>query len=119
MKVGEYINVGLARDWLKNYISAPNFYHATPIKGHFFGSEKLIEISNLSGVVGTRFYHGLRPDKDEQGNTIFEPVLMAVGVNKEGNDILTDPVTGKSAVLDMSSPCPTDCPQPGKGLEDY
>lgn len=119
VKVGEYVKVGDGRDWLKNYVSAPNFYHATPVKGHFFGSDILQEIMALTGVVGIRFYHGLRPDKDAGGNTIFEPVLLAVGVDKNGNDVLVDPSNGKSAVADMTLPCPKHCPQKGKGLEDY
>lgn len=61
---------------------------------HFFGKEKLLDLINLEGSMGIRFYYGIDNAGQQQ--------LVAVAADANENDIT-------SLVLDMSKPCPTWC----------
>jgi hypothetical protein len=72
-----------------NYRQDPG---SDPKLGGFFGGKAIQSILDQEGCVGIRYYYG----KDNNG----APVLIIVGVDKEGNDLYRDLLAEKSV------PCP-------------
>lgn len=69
---------------------------AEEIKANAFSKDLLLEILNQPGCDGIRIYHALRP---EPGSTTLVRELVLVGMDKQGNDLLTlseDPGDGKN-----------------------
>ncbi len=114
--VGDYIPVASGAQWLRNYVLAPNYYHAKKIKGFFFGADIITELLQVPNAVGVRMYHGLEPSADPTER--FKAQLMLVPVDKDGNDLVQS-ATMVSQVADQGHHCPPYCAQPGQGLEDY
>ena len=67
------------------------------IKGGYFKKETIQAILDQPGCVGLRYYYGQKEDGT--------PVLILVGVDKNGND-LTD-----GLLAEFSTPCPPFCPE--------
>lgn len=65
------------------------------IKGGFFGGNAVKQLLDQEKAVGLRYYYGIN-DEDQ-------PVLILVGVDNEGRDLVS------GYVAELSGLCPPDC----------
>ena len=90
---GGPMDLAVAQSWEQNWQKA----HPDLPKGLFFGREILETMLAQKGTVGLRFY----PGYDEEGKLH----LMMYSTDKDGNDILTEPIQASQ----YSTPCPPLC----------
>ena len=84
----------------KNYCIAKSL--SDRVKAINIPLNSLIPILEMQGVSGVRAYIGLAEDTTMAGMHLF-----IVGVDSDGADIVE--VNGKSAIYDLSLPCPNTC----------
>lgn len=89
---GGPIDFDQAKKWTANYRESGS----GKTKAHLFGSETIKKLLDQEGCEAMRIYYAL-DDKGEQQ-------LILVGTDVKGNDMT------KGLILDMSVPCPPDCP---------
>ncbi|SRR5690606_34453915 len=88
----EVINLDTAID----YTHAYQAQHPDEIKAYFVGIEKINLILEHEDCIGIRIYNGY---DSEAGRTN----LVLVGVNANGEDMITAPI------IEKLSPCPPSC----------
>ena len=96
---GGPMDLAVAQSWEQNWQKA----HPNQPKGLFYGKETINAMLNQQGAVGIRFY----PGYDEEGKLH----LMMYSTDKNGNDILTEPIQ----VSQIATPCPPFCGGGGGG----
>ncbi|GAB3917035.1 hypothetical protein [Larkinella terrae] len=94
------------------------------VRSEFFGSNNLQKILDQPGCVGIRVYHAKRREK-VNGTEHLVPRVVLVGVDKNGDEILTltEPVeagmkdmpAGRDGQLADGPLCPPECNKVGKG----
>ena len=90
---GGPMDLAVAQSWEQNWQKT----HPDLPRGLFFGREILETMLAQKGTVGLRFY----PGYDEEGKLH----LMMYSTDKDGNDILTEPIQASQ----YSTPCPPLC----------
>jgi len=106
---GSYITQANAKTLGDNYVNSRRYEDSGECKAHYFGKDKLNAVLSQSGCVGLRIYYGTKIESP----TVEKPELIIVGVDSDGNDLLDEDL-----IVDVSLPCPTLCPESGKGLMD-
>lgn len=73
-----------------------------------FNKDALQRVLDLEGCIGIRFYNGF-----DTNNKI---VLVATGIDSEGNDLNLEPDSTSTdyLILQHAQPCPTICPAASK-----
>jgi hypothetical protein len=96
---GQFVTRAEGRAAIAAYIASSAYAANGNIKAHAFGINKLRDIINQTNCTGIRLWYG----KDTDGRA----QLYIVAIDGNGDDILP---AGNELVLDMSSPCPSNCP---------
>lgn len=107
---GAPISLDTAKRWIKKYQDKAKSQDPdkTPIKAHFFGSERINKLLNEKDAKGIRIYYGIN-DKEE--NT-----LLLVSAKADMDNILPSAAEeggGGPIILDDSYACPPYCPKNG------
>ena len=96
-ETGRYISLMLAQQavgaWIKSEKEKSQKIDVANPKAHAFGREKILEVLDQIDCVGLKIYHGLEDGKK---------TLVLVGVNDEGDDIVS------GLKIDKSIACASD-----------
>lgn len=101
---GAIIPQPAARTLMDNYENSPAFPANNLVKGILFGKDHIDQILANPRCLGIRVYYG-----KEGVSSNDAPQLILVGYDEDGNDLV-------DTIVDAGLPCPTHCPQPGKGI---
>ncbi len=95
------INIEAAAEFIQRSREARGF-DAT--RGGAFGKSALLDLLGQKDCIGMRFYYAAKED--------WEPTLVLVGVNKDGNDM------AGGIILEYTYPCPPFCGDGGGPFDD-
>ena len=96
---GGFIPRATGKAGIAAYRASAAFAANSNVKAHALGLDHIRTLTNQTNCAGIRIWYGM--------DTSNKPQLYLVAIDANGDDILTP---GNELVLDMTSPCPTDCP---------
>jgi hypothetical protein len=96
---GGFVTRAVGKAALSSYRGSAAFSANNEVRAHAFGLNKLGQLTAQTGCAGIRAWYGIDSNN--------RPQLYLVAIDSNGEDILT---TGNELVLDVSTPCPQNCP---------
>lgn len=95
------ITLEQAQEWAQNWNNNKiTFFETRDLKAFAIPRQVIDDVTRHPDVVDVRTYLGLDED--------FNPHLMIVGVNEEGNDLINP--EQELYIYNFARPCPTYCP---------